>query len=199
MLIKLIDLQTIKIFEKINSSSSDLSKEIKIKSPLLIPYENQGVTFYCDELYVFDSDGYIVFGHDLDGYFIVSVKNKKVYYLYDIDECANFTMMYCNSGINDFIIFNNIFMQAVFKQSELMEKQLLTDDEILSDAMDAIFTQCDSEAMKDDAFWGLRCYELRDGFFPLNDAKIKFYSEMEKGPHQGKSESIHKSKLNKND
>lgn len=190
MLTKLINLQPDKVFKKINSSSSNLIKGIKIKLPLLIPYENQEMTFYCDELYVFDSDEYIVFGHDLDGYFIVSVKNKKVYYLYDIDECANFTMMYCNSGINDFVIFNNIFMQAVFKQSELMKKQLLTDGEILSDAMDAIFTQCDSEAMKDDAFWGLRCYELRDGFFPLNDAQIKFYSEMEKVPHQGKSESI---------
>lgn len=179
MLIKLIDLQTAKVFKKINSSACGLINEIKIKLSLLIPYGNQDVRFYYDELYWFNSCDYIVFGHDLDGYFIVSVENKKVYYLYDIDDNENFTMMYCNSGINDFVIFNNIFMHAVFKQSELMEKQLLIDDELLSDAMDTIFIQCDSEAMKDDTFWGLRCYELRDGFFPLNDAHIKFYSEME--------------------
>lgn len=168
-------------FERISHHSSEVVREVKAKISLLIPYRNQALTFYCNELYFFDSESYIVFGHDFGGYFAISVESGKIYYLYDeTKDKNNLLLMFCNSNMNSFVIFNNIFMHSVYRQEEKMKKDMVADNEILSDAMDALFLQCDSEAMKEDNFWSIRCYELRDGFFPLNDAQIKFYSEMEK-------------------
>ncbi|EBZ5771635.1 hypothetical protein EC412_05035 [Salmonella enterica subsp. enterica serovar Redlands] len=174
-----------KNFRDITESNIEFNtlEEIRNKTHLLFPYDNYALTFYHKKLFFFSATGedFIVFGHDLEGYFVVSVKDGIIYHLTDNKDCdIPFSLVFCNTNINHFINFNNLFIFMVMEQSRIsgIETKNNINDEKIFDTLDRYYIECDPLAMNEDNFWYTRCYALRDGFFPTNNSQIEFYKEM---------------------
>ncbi|EHJ4092240.1 hypothetical protein J1C05_001820 [Escherichia fergusonii] len=166
-----------------SDSKSNLLKEIRDKVYLVQPYDNYALTFYHNTLYYFtaNSKRYIVFGHDLEGHYAIEEKSRRIYHISNgkNDQCS-YSLIFCNTNINHFISFNNIFIFMVLEQAKILnyENQCDSDDEKIFDILDNYFTECDPLSMAEDMFWHVRSYMLRDGFFPTNDTQINFYKDM---------------------
>ncbi len=179
-----IDELLVVILDK-NNKDDKLIK-LKRKVLLLVPYDNYALNFYHDEFYYFDFDGvrYITFGYDLGGYYILNEENGFVYYLSDgdLDNDVPFCLVFCNTNINYFISFNNLFIHIALKNSLEMDDLHSKNDGIVNEreisALENYYKELDPPSMKENSFWLHRTYELSDGFFPINDSHIKFYSEI---------------------
>ncbi|EBS7633514.1 hypothetical protein CDR68_06705 [Salmonella enterica] len=187
MILKPFNVKINKHFCEINNSDLKLGflKEINNKVLLMQQYYNYNynLTFYHNALYYFPANDrrYIVFGHDLEGYFVIDEQNKKIYHLSDGKDGETFySLVFCNTSINHFINFNNIFIFMTLEQGKILnnENKGDIDDEKIFDILDDYFTECDPLSMTEDMFWYGRTYMLRDGFFPTNDSQINFYKEM---------------------
>mgnify|MGYP000849743924 FL=1 len=44
-------------------------------------------------------------------------------------------------------------------------------------ALQEVYSKLDPKALDEDGFWCMRLFELGEGFFPLNDARVKFYQQ----------------------
>ncbi|MFL9481691.1 hypothetical protein ACI6Q2_02865 [Chitinophagaceae bacterium LWZ2-11] len=160
------------------NSESSLIESVLLKINILLPYENNALEFYHDQLYqiLFDNRNLLVFGHDLSGYFFLCKKNKEIGYLYKED--SEWRLKYCNKNLDEFICFNNIFISMVHRKIEYQDR---FDPEKIIPALEQYFCDVDEHAMKvEKDFWPTRLYEFSDGFFPLGDARVKFYQDLAK-------------------
>lgn len=186
MITKPLNLSINEHFLKITEDNceKELLKELKGKILLLEQYKNYALTFYCDVLYYLDLNKtrYIVFGYDLEGYFVINKKDGYVFYLCNGDnKDKEFSLRFCNSNINHFIAFNNLFIYAVLKH-DVKSKDISPGHNEhnkidIANALETYYRECEPASMDENNFWEIRTYELNDGFYPTNDAQIKFHEK----------------------
>jgi len=154
---------------------SDLSNKIN----LLLPYYNNALTFYLNDLYSFNinEQSVVIFGHDLGGYFGLDKKDGTIGHL--IEDNGKLKVRFCNSDINQFICFNNLFLCMVNKiiNNEISDNSF----DSFIETLETFFSDINKQALlKEDNYWSERVYELSDGFFPLGDERIKFYENLKR-------------------
>ena|SRR6218665_1081243 len=147
------------------------------KIKLLSPYNNNALQFYLNELYSIqiENNFFVVFGHDLGGYYAMNREDGTIRKLPGYTESSETT--FCNSDINKFICFNNLFINWVTKRisKEISDNSL----ENCVKALQSIFSDIDKPALdKEENFWSVQVYELSEDFFPLGDARIKLLKKI---------------------
>lgn len=168
------------VIDKIKIDSSSFISGINDKLCLLMQYKNNALTFYYDELFFLkhEANDLIVIGYDVSGYFVVDEHSGYVHYL-----CKSnglFNLMFCNSDINKFINFNNLFVSVVIKQAE-DNRENNTNERIVY-SVEKYYGECDILSMVDESnFWPTRTYELSECFYPLDDSRIKLYKKLFSG------------------
>jgi len=176
-IINKIKSQFIKI-TKIEIGESHLILEMLDKIKLLLPYYNTALEFYLDEFYWLNitNDCFIVFGHDLTGYYMMNKNDGRILKVNEYDE--SLTLRFCNSDINKFVCFNNLFFNCVMKR---ISNEITIDlVENYSETLNRIFISIDERGMSEENnFWTESLYELSEAFFPLTDVHIKLIEELQ--------------------
>ena len=171
-----IKVQFVKIAET-EIKASSLLTDLCNKLNLLLPYYNNALTFYSNDLYSFNINdkSVVIFGHDLGGYFVLDENNGTIGHL--IEDNGKLKVRFCNTNINQFICFNNLFICMVYKiiNNEISDNFF----DCFIETLEKFFSDIDKQALfNEENFWSERVYELSDGFFPLGDERIKFYENL---------------------
>ncbi|POP42709.1 hypothetical protein CHU32_19280 [Superficieibacter electus] len=170
--------------------------ELNSKLELLVGYKNNALIFYIDQLFIFNFNNrnYIVFGHEIGGYFILDEVTGRVYWLYlASDKDSDVSLMFCNSTVNQFICFNNLFFSVVDKvMFDSVQEDKVSSDEDIFYTIEKYYKECDPASMGEtfegqECYWPTRTYELSDGFYPLTEAHIEFYATLINKGVNGKS------------
>ncbi|WP_286970951.1 SUKH-4 family immunity protein [Flavobacterium sp. UBA4854] len=160
-----------------NPLISDMFDKIK----LLDPYYNTALEFYLNELYWLNLDegNFVVFGHDLDGYFVMDKRDAEILQITEFEN--SFRICFCNSDIDKFICFNNLFINWVMKRiSNEITKDVI---EVYSETLQKVLKNIDDKAFSDENyFWIEPLYEISEDFFPLGDARIKLIEKLRNTP-----------------
>ncbi|ANF96710.1 SUKH-4 family immunity protein [Paenibacillus bovis] len=149
--------------------------EILHQSCQLIPYHNNGTVFY-EELYdlSLEKEHLIIFGHDMGGYFFTDLQLMYIGYLHLEDD--QYKQTFCNSRIEHFVHFHNSFINMVLKRIQFPNAANSGD---MLEELEKTYYTLDRQAMENEEhFWPIRLYEVSEGFFPLDTARLEFYRSL---------------------
>lgn len=163
-----------KAFVGIDGSTLD-SLDILNKTKILLPYFNNGLEFYTNQFFLLNhiSKSYLIFGHDLGGYYAINKQDRTVCKL--SGHMQSIKIVFCNSDLNKFICFNNLFISTV---SKMITEKTQNNSFIYSEILNDIFLSIDQLAFSNENnFWVTTLYELSEEFFPFRDDKIRFLAK----------------------
>ncbi|EKY3224989.1 SUKH-4 family immunity protein [Cronobacter dublinensis] len=146
-------------------------RDIMLKRLLAAPY-NYNAYFFNESLYDVNIEGnrFISFGSDLSGLYLFNEHDGGVSYLSEEDD--EFKVYYCNSNIDLFVIFHDLFIALLHN---VINFKVDVDAGVAT--LQEVYSKLDPKALDEDGFWCMRLFELGEGFFPLNDARVKFYQQ----------------------
>lgn len=155
-------------------NKSPVLSDVRSKTCLLPPYKNNKAEFYNTLYHIPTLHKHLAFfGHDFTGCFFVNTEDFSIGYMFENDELTNTT--YCNSTINLFTTFHNLFINLT---TRIMSIEILDTNKQIA-TLQKFYSEIDSKAMaKEDNFWVMRLYELSEEFFPLDDSRIKLYQSL---------------------
>lgn len=153
--------------------SSAILSIVKKTLPLLKEYRNNGLVFY-DNLCTNNPLGvsFALFGHDFSGCYGIDNTDSQIKYITKEDDAIR--IIFCNTTIENFHYFNNLFMDLVKEKITSNPKNFeskITELRKIYSAKDFLAMECE------ESFWSIRLYELEEDFFPLDDSKINLYSK----------------------
>ncbi|GJB80467.1 hypothetical protein KAM380_049320 [Aeromonas caviae] len=154
--------------------NSVVLSDVRSKACLLPPYKNNKTEFY-NTLYHIPAlnKHFAFFGHDFTGCFFVNKEDSSIGYMFENDELTN--TAYCNSTINLFITFHNLFINLI---TRIISIEILDTDKQIA-TLEKLYSEIDRRVMADENnFWVMRLYELSEDFFPLDDSRIKLYQSL---------------------
>ncbi|NCH57376.1 SUKH-4 family immunity protein [Cronobacter dublinensis] len=146
-------------------------RDIMLKRLLAAPYDYNAYVFN-ESLYDVNIEGnkFISFGSDLSGLYLFNERDGGVSYLSEEDD--DFKVYYCNSNIDLFVVFHDLFIALLHN---VINFKVDVDAGVA--ALQEVYSKLDPKALDEDGFWCMRLFELEEGFFPLNDARVKFYQQ----------------------
>ncbi|MEX5383157.1 SUKH-4 family immunity protein [Cronobacter muytjensii] len=146
-------------------------RDAVLKRFLAAPYDYNAYVFN-ESLHGVNIEGnrFINFGSDLSGLYLFNEHDGGVSYLSEEDD--EFKIYYCNSNIDLFVVFHDLFIALLHNVINLK-----VDVDAGVAALQEVYSKLDPKALDEDGFWCMRLFELEEGFFPLNDARVKFYQQ----------------------
>ncbi|MDT3665334.1 SUKH-4 family immunity protein [Cronobacter dublinensis] len=146
-------------------------RDIMLKRLLAAPYDYNAYVFN-ESLYDVNIEGnkFISFGSDLSGLYLFNEHDGDVSYLSEEDD--EFKIYYCNSNIDLFVVSHDLFIALLHN---VINFKVDVDAGVA--ALQEVYSKLDPKALDEDGFWCMRLFELGEGFFPLNDARVKFYQQ----------------------
>jgi len=159
----------------IEIENNKVLSDIVHQSRQLIPYHNNGTVFY-EELYdlSLEKEHLIIFGHDMSGYFFINLQLMYTGYLHPEDN--QYKKTFCNSQIEHFVHFHRSFIDMVLRKIQFPNAE--NSDDML-DMLEKMYYTLDRQAMENEEhFWPVRLYEVSEGFFPLDTARLEFYKSL---------------------
>lgn len=152
--------------------SSDILSIAKHTLPLLKEYRNNGLEFY-EDLYTNSPLGpsLAFFGHDFSGCYGIDTTDNHIKYATKEDDAIR--IIYCNSTVENFHCFNNLFIDLIHEKITSTQNNF----EPKITKLRNFYSEKDPLAMEcEENFWPIRLYELEEDFFPLDDSRINLYS-----------------------